>query len=761
MINPTIQIELLSAEDDRRILLAGYLGDYPLLSCRWTIEHGADASQVAVSLPGNDLALNDRLLGLKLYNPQPPATNQPESGTSGSAVGGIGKSRLEQERLIIEEAKRQGITNPKQIAYILGTAQHESDQFQTLREYHDGSDYEFRRDLGNKQTGDGTRFRGRGYVQITGRANYEKYSKITGKDLVGNPKLAEDQTTARFILVDGIKRGTFTGVGLDQYTDNSGNVDYYGARRTVNRLDQAEKIAGYARNYEQRLTTGDLKDGSPPTNQPPATGSNQTKVATPVTITPPPTEAGGKLIVRAGEFGGLIYEYLYLLSDVQLSIDSGEGATLSLSGISPVWAINQYTQTNTRSNLTLKQLAAEIAASRGLDLDFKGEGTYYIHLENNGLTGYQLLLRECSRAGYTLWAEGTVLKCHPIAPQTNSSGQKEYSIALSDILSFSLSSKPGGATPGNTGGLTGSWNREAKIQSNTATGSTAQTGLPIGSTQKVTVENKPTQPNLKDAKTTGSVKVVDQNGKAKDLSETAMRAEVSRVMDLPAQVDLISRIEYLGIRPANLVKIPTMIQYSGLIGSTDFWVSAIHFDYSDGTLRQSIDLYKPGVEVPVSQAMSGGGATGTVATGNIPNSAGWTHPYPGATMTAPWGEVRGSRRHAGQDWSTGTNSPLRSAAEGQVVTVTSGCRVGDKDCGGGYGNSVDIISQINGTRWLHRYAHMTTVTVKTGQMVKAGENIGTSGDTGHSYGEHLHFEIRKPDSVYGFGGTIDPKTVGI
>lgn len=763
MLNPVIQIELYSAEDNRSILKAGYAADYPIISASWSIQQGTDTSQCEIQLPGDDLALNDLVLKLKLYNPQPPAT--PGSLTPGTSDPGgnpaNAKDRLTQEKLIVEECIRQGVTNPKQIAYILGTAQHEADQFQTMREYHDGSDYEGDSRLGNTQPGDGKRFRGRGYVQITGRANYEKYTKITGKDLIGKPELAEDQQTARFILVNGMKNGTFTGVGLSEYTSSNGDVDYYNARRTVNGTDKADKIAGYARAYEQRVTSGDLKPGTPLATNPAPTTQGKTEATVITPVTPPATPAGGHLLIRWGEFGGLIYEALYLMSNARLEIKAETGGTLTLSGISASWSVNQYKLTGTKTNITLKQLAAEVARSRGLTLDFKGEGTTILQLENKGLTQYQLLLRECARAGYTCYCEGTLLRCFPVAPTANPQGEIEHLIQISDLLSLSIESKPGGTTPGNTGGITGSWDRDSTIKGFASSGTIQQEKPPIqsGMVDPVAVENKPKDPLKSDAKTTGEVKVEGNDGKQKTLTETAMRAEVSRVMDLPVRIDLAPVTAYQSIRPGNILNIPTAIVYSSVLSDTRFWVAGVHWAYSQGKLSQSIDAYKPGVEVPVSQAMSGGSGTGN--TGPITPSAGWKHPYPGSIMTAPWGEWRGPRQHGGQDFSTGTNSPLFAAASGTVTRVVTGCVVGDTECGGGYGNVIDIVSEVGGKRYLHRYAHNTSVSVKQGDQVQQGQQIAISGNTGFSKGEHLHFEIRSPDTLYGFGGTIDPAQFGI
>jgi predicted chitinase len=65
--------------------------------------------------------------------------------------------------------------------------------------------YEGRSSLGNTQPGDGPRFKGRGYVQLTGRSNYRRIGAQIGVDLLGNPDRANDATTAGLILAQFLK----------------------------------------------------------------------------------------------------------------------------------------------------------------------------------------------------------------------------------------------------------------------------------------------------------------------------------------------------------------------------------------------------------------------------------------------------------------------------------------------------------------------------------------------------------------------------
>ena len=79
--------------------------------------------------------------------------------------------------------------NEHRAAFLIGQLAHESAAFATLTEYASGAAYEGRADLGNIQPGDGRRYKGRGPIQITGRANYRRVGAVLGIPAEQHPEI--------------------------------------------------------------------------------------------------------------------------------------------------------------------------------------------------------------------------------------------------------------------------------------------------------------------------------------------------------------------------------------------------------------------------------------------------------------------------------------------------------------------------------------------------------------------------------------------
>ena len=98
---------------------------------------------------------------------------------------------------LLASMPKYGIRSRVRSTHFIAQITHESASFRYTEELASGEAYEDRHDLGNIYPGDGKRFKGRGLIQLTGRANYEAYSDDTGIDYVSQPKLlAKDPRVA-------------------------------------------------------------------------------------------------------------------------------------------------------------------------------------------------------------------------------------------------------------------------------------------------------------------------------------------------------------------------------------------------------------------------------------------------------------------------------------------------------------------------------------------------------------------------------------
>jgi murein DD-endopeptidase MepM/ murein hydrolase activator NlpD len=115
----------------------------------------------------------------------------------------------------------------------------------------------------------------------------------------------------------------------------------------------------------------------------------------------------------------------------------------------------------------------------------------------------------------------------------------------------------------------------------------------------------------------------------------------------------------------------------------------------------------------------------------------WLLPLQGYDFNSPYG-MRWGKLHTGIDLVAAEGTPYVAIHSGTVTKA---------GWFGGYGNAV-IVQHADGSEAI--YGHSSAVSVKEGQQVKAGDQLGLVGQTGHAYGTHLHLEIHVK------GQPIDP-----
>ena len=169
--------------------------------------------------------------------------------------GKLKQSQVDGLNYLLECFEKSRLINRiSELAYILATVKHETaETYRPIAERGAWSYFKYLiGKLGIKNLAEANKYKGRGYVQLTGKINYMLFTELLGIDLMGQPELAQEKLYAWMILETGMTRGLFTGKKLSNYIkENSRN--FFDARRIINGLDKAGTIASYANDFYEIL----------------------------------------------------------------------------------------------------------------------------------------------------------------------------------------------------------------------------------------------------------------------------------------------------------------------------------------------------------------------------------------------------------------------------------------------------------------------------------------------------------------------------
>ena len=676
-----------------------------------------------------------------LAAPEPPPAAGDETGQVFEDLGDLPGDG----QLIINECGSQGIRDIPSLAYIMATVQRETGSYKPVEEI-GGSSRSY------------APYYGRGYVQLTHLTNYQKYSTITGKDLVNNKELALEPQTAAFILAHGFLNGTFTGAKLRDYISADGSKkDYMNARRIINGTDKAALIAGYAQEWETKLSGLTVKKEETPTEP----------TAAPAVSPPPPalaqgpqgaladkadsapteiSEKGTEIIVSLGESFDNLLDFHFIHTGTAVSV---RPSSVTLKGQCIRWLLARRKQNTTYKDITLRELAQIVADKHGLVLEMEGDGPKYAHLDQTGLSDFGLLHREATAVGFYM-SDGAdnVLRLGPLRPNFTGFVIEPWMI-LDASLNFNDEASgdmPANRTPDGGG-------TDAKAEINPATGAIAQVRVEdsrgaMGSPSTGNTEGAPARAtavtgNAK-PKIYGTIAVSDAEAglptqetgaialaNGVEVTAESLKEELQRVQGYASSVKLKMTEATLSIVPGNIIALSPAC--AGGVFAREWRVSTVQHEVAaDAVPSTSLGFYTPqgGIPKPVESTAGGsGGAAASPEAGASLNAAGYIKPSNGEFTSGFMTKAR--PRHFGIDLATpGIGGPVWASKDGTVEVPAR-----DPD---GYGLWC-IVS--HGDGWETLYGHFDSLSVRNGQTVKQGEKLGGQGSSGRSTGPHVHFGI--------------------
>jgi murein DD-endopeptidase MepM/ murein hydrolase activator NlpD len=205
-------------------------------------------------------------------------------------------------------------------------------------------------------------------------------------------------------------------------------------------------------------------------------------------------------------------------------------------------------------------------------------------------------------------------------------------------------------------------------------------------------------------------------------------------LDEIADKDLIKEIQF------NLNRLGYFLEIDGIVG--DRTLAAFARFKKDRYLDKPAEIGESSIKLLLNSPTPQKGF-------HLPtNGVGW--------VSSPYGR-RSMGFHKGIDIAANEGVKVYAVEEGIVSNCVSGCNVGNFRCGGGYGNVVYIAHDLKEFDE-SRYAHLSRLAagISIGTRLKKGDLLGYVGNTGHSFGNHLHFEVRLKNKAFNPQLVINP-----
>jgi putative chitinase len=258
---------------------------------------------------------------------------------SGAQAASQAKIIAEAGAVLAATLESYAITSRLRIAHFLGQTCEESAGYRTTEEFASGKEYEGRTDLGNTQKGDGPRYKGRGLLQLTGRANYADYGKALGVDLVNNPTLAAQPALSLKIACEYWKRHN---INADCDRDDVQAVTRKvngGLNGLADRIAFTQKAKAAVARLQAIALSGAAPAGAPPAGAP--TGGAATAGAAPAGPAPAGAAAASvastppRPVLGRGSQGDAVVQLQNMLRDLNFAVaidgDFGPGTEVAVT----------------------------------------------------------------------------------------------------------------------------------------------------------------------------------------------------------------------------------------------------------------------------------------------------------------------------------------------------------------------------------------------------------------------------------------------